>query len=58
MKTTCFCSTHLTNKDYDDLRNKKAVFCPICHKMLWLENGKLYERKAHLIRKGKNEQSL
>ena len=47
MATICFCNSHLTNAQLEDLRNGKAVFCRCCGKMMWMQNGKLQEREPH-----------
>lgn len=47
----CFCYSHLTDIQKQDLKIGKAVFCPVCKTLMWMENGKIQRRKAHQIKK-------
>lgn len=48
-KLMCFCYSHLTDIQIQNLKEGKPIICSICKKLMWIENGKLQTKEAHKI---------
>lgn len=49
-RTVCFHNMWLKDVDYQALRDGRAAFCPCCHALLWIQDGKIQLREAHEVK--------
>ena len=50
MGTMCFCSSHLTQQQINDISAGKIAFCPVCKRMHFLKDGKLNSVEGKLVK--------
>lgn len=46
----CDCVKRLTAVQRRELQEGRPVFCSLCKALMWMKDGKLEKREAHLVR--------